>query len=144
MHECTPHHTHTHKQRIHTAAAHIATVYTRACDACVCVKCQNAEPIMINGGLIAFSIGLLAIRMVCFVFRDWSLKISLVFHWFLIPQTTIGKHVLFELVRIFCFDYSVRSANKISSPFALFVILRRKNLEIFLPCHIVLCDDVKK
>lgn len=68
---------------------------------CVCVKCQNAEPIMINGGLIAFSIGLLAIRIECFVFRDWSLKISLVFHWFLIPQTTIGKHVLFELVQIF-------------------------------------------
>lgn len=70
-------------------------------------NCQNAEPIMINGGLIAFSIGLLAIRMECFVFRDWSLKISSVFHWFLISQTTIGKHVLFELVQICCFDLIV-------------------------------------
>lgn len=35
------------------------------------VYCQ-CWPIKINGGLVAFSIGLLGSRMDCFVFRDWS------------------------------------------------------------------------
>lgn len=123
------------------ALTHIQAQRCRIRCLCVCVKCQNAEPIMINGGLIAFSIGLLAIRVVCFVFRDWSLKISLVFHWFLIPQTTIGKHVLFELVRIFCFDYRVRSANKYCHRIHLW-LCDAKNFEIILRCHSAWCDDV--
>lgn len=63
-------------------------------------KCQNAEPIKINGGSNSVFYWIASYSYEVHTKCDWSLKISSLFHWFLIPQTTIGKHVLFKSMQI--------------------------------------------
>lgn len=67
-------------------------------------KCQNAEPIKINGGSNSVFYWIACYSYEVHTKCDWSLKISSLFHWFFIPQTNYWQARATQINANYCFD----------------------------------------